>query len=115
MDSRYDFEKRLGALQRRHVAMGNGYTPLLRSDGLIIMKPKRRFVRRRNFPLRGLALLLLGFCAFKGFMLASLGELTYNERVAKMANGTPVEAASAWVMHIDPLTEFLAGFIEPLT
>ena len=113
MDTRYEFEKRLGTLNRRHMAMGRGYEAVVRHDGLIVMKPKRR-IMRRNFPVRGLALLLIGFCAFKGFMLASLGDVTYNERVAKMANGTPVEAASAWVMQIDPLTEFMAGFIKPL-
>lgn len=112
MDAHTQFDKRLKTLSRKHAAMANGYTTMVRGDGLIVVKPKRL---RRNPPLRGLALLLLGFFAFKGFMLASLGELTYNERIAKLGNGTAVEQGGAWVMQIEPMTRFLAGFLEPLT
>ncbi|WP_415921249.1 hypothetical protein [Tateyamaria sp. SN6-1] len=113
MDTRVDFQKRLGTLQRQHKALAQGYTTDIRNDGLIVVKPKR--ARRRGYPLKMLAMLMLGFFAFKGFMLASLGEVTYNERVSKLGNGTSVEQAGAWAMQVDPLTEFLAGFIEPLT
>ncbi|WP_299688373.1 hypothetical protein [uncultured Tateyamaria sp.] len=108
-----DFQTRVGTVQRQHKAMSHGYTTEMRGDGLIVVKPKRAM--RRGFPLRGLLVLVLGFFAFKGFMLASLGEVTYNERVAKLGNGTMVEQAGAWVMQTEPLTTFLAGFIEPLT
>ena len=113
MDTQIQFNKRLKALGRKHAAMANGYTTQVRGDGLIVVKPKRR--ARRGFPLAKLLILGLGFVAFKGFMLASLGELTYNERLARMGNGTSVEQAGAWVMQIDPLTRFMAGYLEPLT
>ena len=110
MDMRVDFHKRVGSLQRQHKAMANGYTTQLREDGLIVMKPKRG--RRRGFPLRALTLLFLGFFAFKGFMLASLGDVTYNERVAQLSNGSPVEQAGAWVMQGDPVTVLFAEVIK---
>ncbi|MEL6887547.1 MAG: hypothetical protein AAFO86_02455 [Pseudomonadota bacterium] len=112
MDNQVNFQKRLGTLKRQHQALANGYTTQLRDDGLIVVKPKRV---RRSFPLRTLVLVVFGFFAFKGFMLASLGEITYNERVAKLGNGTVAEQAGAWVMQSDPFTTFLAGFIDPLT
>ncbi|MEL6617536.1 MAG: hypothetical protein AAFP16_01575 [Pseudomonadota bacterium] len=113
VDAQIQFNKRLTSLHRKHKAMANGYTTHLRGDGLIVVKPRMR--ARRNPPVRGLVYLALGFFVFKGFMFASLGDITYNERVAKMGNGTSVEQAGAWVMQADPLTQFLAGYIEPLT
>ena len=113
MDTHADFNKRLTSLRRKHVKMANGYTTRVRGDGLIVVKPNRRV--RRGFPLGKLLILALGFFVFKGFMFASLGDVTYNERVAKMGNGTTVEQAGAWMMQSDPITQFMAGFIEPLT
>lgn len=112
METRLEFQKRLGMLRRRHRAMGNGYSMKLRGDGLIVAKPRRA---RRGFPIGSLCAIVVGFFLFKAFMFATLGEITYNERVAKLGNGTTIEQAGAWTMQSDPFTEFLAGFIEPLT
>ncbi len=112
MNTQVSFQQRLGTLERQHKAMSHGYKSQMRSDGLIVMKPKRV---RRGFPLRALLLIVLGFFAFKSFMFASLGDITYNERVAKLGNGTGIEQAGAWAMQSDPVTVFLAGFIKPLT
>ena len=113
VETHQHFEKRLNVLGRKHAAMGNGYSTSVRGDGLIVIKPKRP--ARRGFPLKGLLALALGFFVFKAFMVASLSEITYNERVAKLAQGSQLEQAGGYVMQIDPVTKFLAGFIEPLT
>ncbi|MEL6466976.1 MAG: hypothetical protein AAFQ58_18600 [Pseudomonadota bacterium] len=111
VETHQDFEERLNVLGRKHSAMGNGYTTRVRGDGLIVVKPKPQ--PRRGFPLRGLLALALGFFLFKAFMMASLGETTYDERTGKLAEGTAVEQAGAWLMQLDPFTRYLAGLLEP--
>ncbi len=113
MDTHAQFDRRLKTLSRKHAQMANGYTSQLRGDGLIVMKPKR--ASRRGFPLFGLLALIAGFFVFKGIMFASLGDITYNERVAKLGNSTVIEQAGAWVMQADTVTLFVAGFAEPFT
>lgn len=107
-----EFNKRLSTLGRKHKAMGQGYTTTMRADGLIIVKPKRR-AAGRGFPLKSLLGLVVGFFVFKALMVASLSEITYNERVAKLNQGSTIEQGGAWVMQIDPVTAFLSGFLEP--
>lgn len=111
-NSQADFNKRLSVLGRKHAAMSHGFSTTMRADGLIVAKPKR--TPSRGFPIKGLLALVLGFFMFKAIMLSSLGEITYNERVAKLNQGGTVEQGGAWVMQIDPATAFLAGFLEPL-
>ena len=111
-DSQADFNKRISTLGRKHAAMSHGFTTALRSDGLIVVKPNRAL--RRNFPVKGLFALIFGFFVFKAIMLASLGEITYNERVGKLNQGSALEQGGAWLMQIEPATAFLAGFLEPL-
>ncbi|WP_299611356.1 hypothetical protein [uncultured Tateyamaria sp.] len=113
VETQQHFQQRLGALGRKHAAMGNGYTTKVQSDGLIVVKPRYR--TQRNVPLRGLLALALGFFVFKAFMLASLSEITYNERIAKLQQGTQIEQAGSYLMQIDPVTRFIAGFLEPIT
>ena len=111
-ESQANFNKRLSALNRKHAAMSHGFSTLLRSDGLIIIKPNRAL--RRAFPLKGLLALIFGFFVFKAIMLSSLSEITYNERVAKLKQGGALEQGGAWLMQIEPVTVFLAGFVEPI-
>ncbi|WP_299591913.1 hypothetical protein [uncultured Tateyamaria sp.] len=112
VETRQNFEVRLTTLGRKHAAMGNGYTTKMRDDGLIVIKPKRRV--GRGFPLRGLLGLVAGFFVFKALMLASLGDITYNERVAKLQQGGQIQQAGAYLMQIDPTTRFISGFLDPL-
>jgi hypothetical protein len=114
VETEIDFQKRLSTLGRKHAAMAKGYDMQMRRDGLVVVRAKRTPIRR-FFPLKGLLLLILGFFVFKAFMLSSLGEVTYNERVAKLGQGTMLEQAGAQVMQVDPATVFIAGFLEPLT
>ncbi|MEL6806931.1 MAG: hypothetical protein AAFO97_04045 [Pseudomonadota bacterium] len=110
-DSQADFNKRLSVLGRKHQAMSRGFTTVMRSDGLIVVRPNRAL--RRGFPIKGLLALVLGFFVFKAIMVSSLSEITYNERVAKLKQGGAFEQGGAWLMQIDPVTAYLAGFIEP--
>ena len=112
LDPQAQFNKRVTTLGRKHAAMSQGYSTAVRSDGLIVVRPKRRF--GRGFPVKGLLALVFGFFVFKAIMLASLGDITYNERVAKLNQGSVLEQSGAWLMQIDPATRFISGFLEPL-
>lgn len=112
VETRQNFQERLGALGRKHAEMGNGYTTNVRNDGLIVVKPKRQ--PRRGFPLKGLLALVLGFFVFKGFMLASLTEITYNERIGKLQQGSQLEQVGAYLMQVDPVTQVIADFLDPI-
>ena len=107
VETKQHFESRLRFLTRKHRRMANGYTTRLRGDGLIVVKPKRR---KMQFPLKGAVLLLIGFFAFKAFMLMSLGERTYTDRLAQLQGGTIVEQGGAWVMQPDAVTQAMVTF-----
>ncbi|WP_299043149.1 hypothetical protein [uncultured Tateyamaria sp.] len=112
VETQQDFHNRLTALGRKHAAMANGYVTRMQRDGLVVVKPKRR--ARRGFPLRGLVALVAGFFVFKALMLASLGDITYNERVAKLQQGAQLEQMGAKLMQIDPASSYIAGVLDPL-
>ena len=114
IETKEHFESRLSTLGRKHAAMAKGYITKTRRDGLIIVQPKRTRRARTARPIKGLVLLAAGVIAFKGLILAAVGPLEYNERLAKMAQGTQIEQGGAWVMQIDPATEFIAGLLGPL-
>ena len=107
VESRSSFDNRLRSLGRKHNAMTHGVVTQMRGDGLIVLKPKR-YRARRGFPVRGLVLFLLGFFAFKGFMLNDMGTQGYDERIASLATGTVVEQVGARVMQADPVTLLFA-------
>ena len=110
LETKSQFDTRLRTLGRKHSAMANGYTPKLRADGLIVIKPKRA---KSRISLKAVVLAALGFIAFKAFLLASLGPDAYTDRVAKLNNGTFIEQGGAWVMQIDPATQFAADMVGP--
>ena len=107
------FHKRLALLSRKHAAMAKGYVMRMRPDGLVVVHLKRP-IARRVFPLRVLFFLGVGFCFFKALILASLGGTTYDARVAKLAQGTMIEQSGAWLMHVDPVTDLVAGVLKPI-
>ena len=105
------FVNRLSNLGRKHQQMTRGYATKVGKDGLITVTPRRA---RRGFPFKGLVMLIIGFFAFKAFMLAAVGPVTYNERLAKLENGTVIEQAGAKVLGIDPVTNGLAAMVGPV-
>lgn len=100
------FSERLRLLERKHRAMSCGYTTTMQSDGLIVARPKRRSIEISG---RSLGLLVVGFIGFKVFLIASLGMQTYDERLARLQAGTPVEQIGAFAMQADPLSSYLAA------
>ena len=109
-DNRQNFESRLKVIDRKNLAMANGYIADMRDDGLIVLKPYRRTM---NFPLKGMILLLIGFFFFKAFILASVGPDTYASRIEILQNGTFVERGGAWVMQVDPVSQGIANYMGP--
>ena len=102
--------RRMG-LSRQHGP--NERVALAAEVGVLGVVPKHR-TRRSMPPLRGLVLVLGGFVGLKALMLASVGPVTYKERLAKLESGTVVEWAGAKLMAIDPVTEGLARFTGPV-
>ncbi len=110
-DSHAEFMHRLAALDKKHSALAQGYVTQIRGDGLIVVKPKRK---RWSVSPRAALILFIAFFGFKAFMLSALGPITYDERVDRLAAGTPIEQGGAWVMQIDPLTQMISEYIGPI-
>ena len=61
----------------------------------------------------GLVWLYVGFFfLFKAFLMANLGLGVYEERVARLGQGTVVEQAGGWVMQPDPVSVAIAEQIS---
>lgn len=105
------FNNRLRSLGRKHAEMANGYTPELRADGLIVIKPKRA---RLRVPFKGVLYAVAGFILFKAFLLSAIGPDGYSDRLSQLQQGSVFEKGGAWVMRIDPLTQFVANVAGPL-
>ena len=103
--SHAQFDRRIASLTKKHQAMSRGYSARLRPDGLIVVKPRRK---RLAVSPKAFLMFAAAFFAFKGFLLASLGATTYEQRLERLNAGTSVERAGAWVMQIDPLSQVLA-------
>ncbi len=103
------FDKRLKRIVRRHDRMQNGVVKTVTSDGLIVARPR---VYTPRFPLKGLVILLVAGFLFKGFLFASLGEASYNERVVSLKQGSVMEQAGAWIMQADPATVVVADMLK---
>ena len=109
-DEKRQFEKRLRKLERKNRAFERGFTTQLRSDGLLIVKPKRRAIGISG---KSVFLFLAAFLCFKGLAVAHMGQATYGDRLAQLNNGTVVEQAAGWVMYPDPATLMVAETIKP--
>ncbi|MFC3614272.1 hypothetical protein ACFORG_10915 [Lutimaribacter marinistellae] len=105
-----EFDRRIRRLAKKHNAMAGGYRAQMRPDGLIVMKPRRS---RPGISFRAIVFFIAGFFVFKGFMLASVGVATYEERVARLAEGTTAERAGAWVMNADPVSTYISETLGP--
>ncbi len=105
------FRKRLNLLGRKHEQMTHGYSSHVGKDGLIVIKPKRA---RRGFPVKSMVVLVIGFFAFKAFMLVAIGPVTYNERLSKLEKGNVIEQVGAKALAIDPVAASLADFVGPV-
>lgn len=109
-DVHQGFQTRLRSISRKRARFERGYVGKVGRDGLIVFKPRRR---RPFIPLRGLLYVVLGFVFFKAVVLAHLGAVTYEERIAQLAQGSHIEQAGALVMKPDPLTRTMARYLAP--
>lgn len=106
-----EFRGRVNRLQSKHAKYAQGYTARVQSDGLIVIEPRRM---RSRISGKVFILVVLSFLGFKAFLMAALGIGSYDERVARLADGTAVERAGALVMQSDPLSVWAAEKIGPL-
>jgi len=109
-DAFENFNARVRRIDTAHTRLDRGYVGKVRSDGLIVFEPRRRLPK---IPLRGLLYVALGFVFFKAVVLAHLGAVTYEARIARLAEGHSLEQAGAWVMQPDPLTRRVAAYLAP--
>ncbi|MFK7938593.1 MAG: hypothetical protein AB8B82_04390 [Roseovarius sp.] len=104
------FDRRLKSIGKNRARLADGYVSKVGKDGLIVFRPKRR---AGGFPIVGLALLILGFFAFKGLILAHLGANTFEARLAELAQGSVVEQTGAWIMQPDAVSQTIAQQVRP--
>ena len=100
------FEERLARIEMNRRKLKGGEIYPVNHDGLIIARPRRRPLHRR--PLHMLVVLLVGVVLFKAALYGMTGAVTYNHRIAELANGPVWDQAAAWVMSADSLTQWLA-------
>lgn len=100
-----DFDDRLRRINRRNRTLSRGFVLSVSNDGLIVARPESS---RLRFPWRVLLLLLVAVIGFKAALLAVIGPEEYAERLARLSNGTAAERMSAYVLHADPVTVWLA-------
>lgn len=102
--------KRLDRVVRRHERMKrNGVVHTVGPDGLIRSRP--RLIRPR-FPLRGAAVVVGLLIAFKALLVAQLGSLVYDARVAELRTGSLIEQAGGFVLQQDPVTVALSDYLN---
>lgn len=106
MSQTVDFETRLRRLNKTHAKMyAKGIVRKMGKDGLISAYPRRRMPR---FPLKSFLLLMGVAFVYKATLLAWLGAADYQVRVDTLAAGTVLERGGAWMMQVDPATDFLS-------
>lgn len=106
-----NFEVRMNKINRRHKRLSRGYVMSVNHDGLIIAQPKSRQAR---VPWRGILFVLVGTLLVKGVMLAQVGADSYDARVATLASGNQFEQIGAYVLHADPITQWIAAQVAPI-
>lgn len=114
IETKDHFNKRLNMLGRKHNAMTKGYVTKVTRDGLIVVQPKKGRSSRGGGAIKLVLLLALGFFGFKAFTLATVGPVTYNERLASLEAGTMPEQLGAKALAIDPISAAMADVIGPV-
>ncbi len=104
-----EFDRRVHRLTLKHRAVARGHGTRMRPDGLLVSAPLRAQPR---LSLRTVLFLIAAFFAFKALVIASAGVAAYDDRVARLQEGTIAEAAGAWAMRSDPVSEALATQIR---
>ncbi|MEM1375269.1 MAG: hypothetical protein AAGF78_12895 [Pseudomonadota bacterium] len=104
------FGKRINRIERKHRKLARGGVTVLRSDGLMVLRPRRTgFARILAFVLISAAV----FCCFKAIVYVADGPISYEARLAQLETGTGPEAMAARLMEVDPLTQTIITHGEP--
>lgn len=104
-----DFDDRLRRIDRRNRTLSRGFILSVSKDGLIVARPE---TSRLRFPWRVLLFLLVAVIGFKAVLYAVIGPEDYAERLARLSAGTVAEQMSAYVLHADPVTVWLADLVR---
>lgn len=104
-----DFDERLRRIDKQQRTLSRGFILSVNRDGLIVAKPESS---RFRFPWRVVLFLLVAVMGFKIALHAYIGAEAYGERLARLANGTVAERASAYVLHADPVTIWIADVVS---
>jgi hypothetical protein len=104
-----DFDERLRRIDRRHRTLSRGFVLSVSRDGLIVAKPESS---RFRFPWRVMLFLLVAVMAFKIILHAYIGAEAYAERLARLSSGTVAEQMSAYMLHADPVTVWIANAVS---
>lgn len=106
MSQSVEFDRRIRRVERvQQRIRRNGRRYVMTRDGLVIAKPRRALPR---FPFTGLMMVAVALTTFKAFLYLNLGQQTYLERVAGLAETGLVGKVGAWVMQPDIVTLSLA-------
>jgi len=111
-EEHHNFLSRVRRLESKHDAMHQGYSARVRSDGLIVVGPAKKIESRISA--RSILLFLAAFILFKGFLIASIGLVGYQERLTKLQAGSILEQGGAMIMFADPLSLWSAEQIGPV-
>jgi hypothetical protein len=103
-----DFDERLRRIDRRHRTLSRGFVLSVDRDGLIVARPE---TSRFRFPWRVMLFLLVAVMGFKVLLHATIGPEAYAERLARLSDGTVAERMSAYALHADPVTVWIANAV----
>lgn len=107
-----DFDRRVQRLTRTHHKLSRGHATYMRPDGLLVAAPAGR--RRSRLSLQAIVLFVAAFFLFKVVLIVTVGGVTYDARVDRLAQGNLAEGIGAWAMQSDPLSERLAHEMKRL-
>lgn len=104
-----EFDERLRRIDRRHRTLSRGFVLSVSRDGLIVARPE---TSRFRFPWRVILFVLIAVMGFKVLLHAYIGPEAYAERLARLSNGTAAERMSAYALHADPVTVWIANAVS---
>lgn len=84
-----------------------GYTTFVDHNGLIQVVPRRPKERSGFSPVKVIIVAGVMLTLFKALALVNIGLNDYSDRLATLQTGTLPEQAGAWVLQIDPATQWM--------
>ena len=108
-DALHSYNRRQEAIRRKHERMAKGYVTKLHKNGTYVQVPDSK-VGGTSF--RMILWAAAAFVLFKGFVLAWLGQASYEAHLDTLSHGSLYEQVGAWFMQVDPVTAQLSGFLS---